>query len=42
MIGKTHRLRKLAVISLAAAYVGLAGCATTSELNALKAERRQG
>jgi len=38
MIGMTHRLRKLAVVSLAAAYVGLAGCATTGDLDALKAD----
>lgn len=38
MIVKTHRLRKIAVISLAAAYVGLSGCATTGDLNAQKAE----
>ena len=37
MIGKTH-IRKFAVISLAAAYVGLSGCATTGDLDALKAD----
>jgi murein lipoprotein len=38
VIGMTHRIRKLAVISLAAAYVGLSGCATTGDLDALKAD----
>jgi hypothetical protein len=35
VIGMTHRIRKLAVVSLAAAYVGLSGCATTGDLDAL-------